>query len=380
MKIQNVADREKLAVRPDPYWVKVAKRCYLGFRKSSSTLPGTWLARCQVETDRREFKSLGDYALHTPSERYRLALKDASAWFDHLLTGGQVEGITVLQACNRYLETLAKKPAYEYTKRYAVAVEPYPLAAMMIDKLLPRDVVAWRKAHSVAPCRTGPRKGKPRTASTFNRDMAALRVALNNAMRDGFVTTDFAWKRALEAIPGAGGKRDLYLSRQDIDNLMSHLDDDVKLFFSALCMIPLRPGALAQATVGDFNRSLGVLSITKDKTKKIQITLPPKTAKFFSNQCFNKTRGALLFTRWDGVAWTKDTWQIPFNRAAKLAGLPAGACVYTLRHTAITNMIQAGVDVLTVAQISNTSVRMIEATYGHLTAAHSANALQVLVR
>jgi integrase len=210
--------------------------------------------------------------------------------------------------------------------------------------------------------------------------MAALRAALNQAMHDGFTTTDFAWQRELVAVPGATGRRDAYLSQTEIDALMANLNDDAKPFFKALCLIPLRPGALAQATVGDFNKALGVLSITKDKTKKIQIALPPMTREFFAAQCVNKLPGALLFTRGDGIAWDKDTWQKPFNKAAKLAALPAQACTYSLRHAGITNMIQAGIDVLTVALISNTSVRMIEATYGHLTASHSVNALQVLAR
>ena len=378
MKIQNVADREKLAVRPDPYWVKVAKGCYLGFRKTSSTLPGTWLARCQIDTDKREFKTFGDYALVTGSERYRLALKDASTWFAHLAKGGQVEGITVLQACQRYTETLDNPASGEYSKRYANCIAPYKLANISLDKLTPRDVAAWRKAHTAAPCITGPRKGQPRSASTLNRDMAAVRAALNQAKHDGFTTTDFAWQRELGAVPGATGRRDTYLGRVEIDAFMTCLDADAKPFFKALCLIPLRPGAMAQATVGDFNKALGVLSVTKDKTKKIQIALPPVTREFFAAQCLNKLPGALLFARGDGVAWTKDTWPAPFNRAAKLASLPAQACTYSLRHAGITNMIQAGIDVLTVAQISNTSVRMIEATYGHLTASHSVNALQVL--
>jgi len=44
------------------------------------------------------------------------------------------------------------------------------------------------------------RKGveSPRAKSTVNRDMTALRAALNHALVDGKVTTDFAWREALE--------------------------------------------------------------------------------------------------------------------------------------------------------------------------------------
>ena len=52
--------------------------------------------------------------------------------------------------------------------------------------------------------------------------------------------------------------------------------------------------------------------------------------------------------------------------------------MYTLRHSTITDLIQAGLDTLTVAQIAGTSVRMIELYYGHLTREHAKTALATL--
>jgi integrase len=43
-----------------------------------------------------------------------------------------------------------------------------------------------------------------------------------------------------------------------------------------------------------------------------------------------------------------------------------GVSMYTLRHTGISLMLWAGVDVITVARITGTSVAMIDATYGHI--------------
>ncbi|MGJ7530784.1 hypothetical protein [Variovorax sp. GB1P17] len=45
--------------------------------------------------------------------------------------------------------------------------------------------------------------------------------------------------------------------------------------------------------------------------------------------------------------------------------------MYTLRHNTITDLVQAGLDTLTVAQIAGTSVWMIELYYGHLTREHA---------
>ena len=52
--------------------------------------------------------------------------------------------------------------------------------------------------------------------------------------------------------------------------------------------------------------------------------------------------------------------------------------MYTLRHSTITDLVQTGLDTLTVAQISGTSVRMIEMYYGHLNREHTKSALATL--
>lgn len=70
--------------------------------------------------------------------------------------------------------------------------------------------------------------------------------------------------------------------------------------------------------------------------------------------------------RANGKAWDRNSWKLPIAAAAKAAGLPAGATAYTLRHAGITDLVSAGLPILTIAQISGTSVEMIERHYGHL--------------
>ena len=57
------------------------------------------------------------------------------------------------------------------------------------------------------------------------------------------------------------------------------------------------------------------------------------------------------------------------------ANLPANVTSYALRHSVITDLIHSGLDTLTVAQLSGTSVVMIEKHYGHLTREHAREAL-----
>ena len=60
------------------------------------------------------------------------------------------------------------------------------------------------------------------------------------------------------------------------------------------------------------------------------------------------------------------------------AGLPAATTAYAMRHSAITDLVTGGLDLLTVAQLSGTSVAMIEKHYGHLQADHAVAALALL--
>jgi integrase len=55
--------------------------------------------------------------------------------------------------------------------------------------------------------------------------------------------------------------------------------------------------------------------------------------------------------------------------------LPDGATTYTSRHSTITDLVNGGLPLLTMAQISDTSAGMIERHYGHLSRHAAAEAL-----
>lgn len=75
---------------------------------------------------------------------------------------------------------------------------------------------------------------------------------------------------------------------------------------------------------------------------------------------------AFLFTRDDGKPWAHSDWDELVKEAAARAQLPAGTCLYTLRHSFITQSLLDGVSTLEVSKIVGTSLTMIEKHYGHL--------------
>lgn len=382
MKIQNVADRERLPVRPDPYWVKVSKGCYLGYRKTSGSAPGNWLARCQSETDKREFRKLGDFSLIPGSDRHDAALKLARDWFKHIGQGGTNDDATVADVCNRYVEALAadgkQKAAKDAKRRFTVYVlDEARLAKTDIQKLTREQVIAWRKRLAKRPIDSGARVGQLRSDSSLNRDMTPFRAALNLALSDDLLTSDSAWLKPLLPIKNADRQRDVYLDLDQRRELSKAASADLKGLIQAAMLLPIRPGALALLTVGDFDKRRGTLRIGKDKTGGRSISLPPATIAHLAAQTADKLPTAPLISTAAGKAWNKDSWKKPFKTAAQTAGL-MNVTLYALRHSAITDMVHDGMDLLTVAQLSGTSLKMIELHYGHLIPGRGATALKVL--
>lgn len=378
--IHQVTQRARLAPRREPYWAPLSKGRHVGYRKMSEGA-GTWVARFYDEgTRKKTYKALGDFSLLPEHQRYDSATRAAAQWFEHLARGGLTTVTTVKDACDHYVShqrrMRSEKAGHDAEQRFKNYVLNDPkLAATDLAKLTPSHIAAWRKALQDKP----KKNGKPRSDSSFNRDMTCFRAALNLALEDGFVTSNFAWRSKLKPLKNVDRRRELYLNIEQRRTFIAHALPDLALFLRGMSVVPLRPGALAQLQVARYDPRLQTLSIGNDKSGRgRRIALPKTTAEFFQKLCDGQPETASIFRRADGKAWNKDAWKHPVSDAVAAAGLPSGTTMYTLRHSTITDLIQAGLDTLTVAQIAGTSVRMIELYYGHLTREHAKTALATL--
>lgn len=381
-----VQSRDKLKPQHEPHWMKVSGGCYLGFRKLTPTSTGTWLARFRDDKGKQQKRSFGEYAELQPSRRFDAAKQAAEQWFAHLGKGGSTEVVTVRLACERYVQHVrdsrGEKPADDLDmrfKRWVYGNEA--LAGTTLAKLTKTRIEAWRNEMVKTPVVVNRDKRevpvtRPRSAASVNRDISALRAALNFAHDAGSVTSDMAWRVALRPSKNADGRRDVYLERDQRKALILNAPPDLAALLRGLSSVPLRPGALAALTVGNFDSRLSVLTIGKDKSgRDRKIKLPEATASEFASRCGDRPTVAPIFCRADGKAWNKDSWKGPIKIAAEAAELSPTVTAYSLRHSVITDLVTGGLDLLTVAQISGTSVAMIERHYGHLRSDHAAVAL-----
>ena len=383
--ITKVDARARAPARREPYWHRIQAGCYLGFRKMTADSHGAWVARYRdEETGKQQHTALGEWSELPPSERFDAASKKGREWFKHLDKGGNNEAKTVGQACAEYVQQLEgsgrSKAANDAKSRFGRWINGTSFGAIELQKLKASTVAAWRTklANTLAiPQNKRDAPSRPRSASTLNRDMTTVRAALNLALENKDVTDDAAWKDKLKPVKNADGRRDVYLDRPQRIALIGAAAEDLAKFLRALSMVPLRPGAMAARVAGDFDARLSTLTIGKDKGgADRKITLPKDTAAFFAAQAQGKKAGDPLLARADGAAWNKDSWKYPVKNAVVVAGLPEKTCAYALRHSTITDLIALHkLDTLTVAQLSGTSLQMIEKHYGHLLRDHAAAAL-----
>ncbi|GGD84252.1 tyrosine-type recombinase/integrase [Croceicoccus mobilis] len=384
--LSKIGERQRLKPKAgdEPHWQRLRAGCYVGYRPSKRGGKGSWFARAyDVDAGRYARKSLGDYGSQTGNEVFNHAKLDAEKWAE-LVEGGGVQSQsleTVADACKEYLKVRPGLIAEGVFRRHVFSD---PIAKVKLDKIRRRHLREWRKRLEDAPAlltrnKGGERRTKVRSVSTVNRDMVPLRAALGRVMQPGPPNTEAAWQEALKPVKGADKRRDLYLDRGERERLLKAADAEIAPFMRALCVLPLRPGALAGLCVKDFDKRTRTLTVGQDKHgRPRQIAVPVIIANFLTEQCKDKLPAASIFRRKDGRKWTKDAWKNPIKAAVSSAKLPLSATAYTLRHSVITDLIRERLPALTVAQLSGTSVAMIERHYGHLVRNDAEDALAAL--
>ena len=380
--LSKVGERDRLKAQREPYWQRLRAGVFLGFRPSKAGGRGTWIARCYDEASGKyKLKALGDFGALPKNEILAVARKEAERLAELVEAGGEVRAKieTVSDACKEYAKTRPETEA-----RFQRYVYGDQIAKVRLDKLRRGHLKEWRERLETRPAlvsrsKEGKAVLRARAASTVNRDMAVFRAALGKVLPPGPPNSEAAWQEALKATSNADGRRTLYLDRNQRRRLLEHMEDEAVPFVRALCLLPLRPGALAALKAGDFDRRTAELTIGQDKAGKARrIQLPKEVVNLLADQARDKLPTAPLFMRANGKAWDKNSWKLPISAAVEASGLPSDATAYTLRHSTITDLVTAGLPLLIIAQISGTSAEMIERHYGHLTSDVAVRALGAL--
>lgn len=399
--------RAKLRIRRAPYWQRVSKGCYLGFRRG----PDTWIARYRDRTGAQHF-----HALHVIE--FDEAKVAAEEWFRQM--GSAVSRTarrgTVREALEKYVTCLQGEgrsaAAATALDRFESIVWPDPLASIPLPSLTRDDFREWRdrlSAYEVIPCRnckverrltrdddgadtvrctrcravlnTADKLVRKRQARTINRHVRAVVAGLNRAVAENHIGNPNAWTiPALADDVDDTGETAVFLDAAQRRALIAASAPDVAAFLRGLELTGARPGELAAATVAHLDAAQGTLTLShrKGRPPKLRpraVVLSDEGAAFFAKHARGKLPGAPLLPTAEGRPFERHEWAGAIRAAIRAHNatargkrrIPATASAYSFRHARISELLQVhGIDPLTVAVQTGTSVKMIEKAYHRL--------------
>lgn len=368
--------RDALAPRREPYWAApLAPGRFIGYRVINGK-PGSWIARARdADTGKQQYNALRG------SDDWDAACKAAREWFASLDAGVITKGpFTVEMACKEYVEDRRQEKSKacgdDAEWRFKKSVYDTTFGRTELVKLRTPAIKKWREGLGV-------------TKAGANRMMTTLRAALNLAVEHNRVspTAAQAWRK-VKQYKNADGRREVFLDLAQRRALIDATTGSVRDLIEAAMLIGARPGELAKATRSQFDartKSVKLFHRKGDGTvKERNVPLTGAALALFERLAKSKLAGALLFTRDDGQPWTRIEWSRRINAAVEVAvvkddkgnalkdddgnevKLPAGTCLYSCRHTYISQAILDGLTTLDVARLTGTSLQMIDKHYGHL--------------
>lgn len=355
-EIHKVRVRAALPPRREPYWgPSLARGRVLGFRKIDAT-SGSWIARARDEASRQRYKALG---LVTDAFDYEAARAAALHWFEAADAGVTDEVVTIADACREYVEDRRREKgegcAHDAKMRFERTVYDTPFGATPLAKLRTPMIKKWRDGLGL---------GK----ASSNRTLTSLKAALNLAVTERRVHPIMAREWG-DVAPhkGASRRRDLFLDLKQRRALLEAATGALRDLMEAVALTGARAGELVNATRAQFDARTGSMTFI-GKTGRRDVPLSPAALDQFKRLAMSKLPGAHLFVRDDGRKWAHSDWDELVRAAANAAKLPSGVCLYTLRHSFITESLINGMPTLDVARLVGTSLMMIEKHYGHLVA------------
>jgi integrase len=419
--IRSVTARKRLQPQKEPYWAKLATGRHLGVFKTAPLGQdgGRWIARWTEPSDSatgsrpKYFRgTLGDITTEQDYDWAKVAaekffVRAERDWKNQQHGGAPMDELrTVQDAVRQYVTNLRSQkgadPADRAAGLFKSTIDGTHFGRIPLDDLHAGQVNQWLRGL----VKDGTRKGR-----TANRIFRQFKAAMNFTKRLGRIDSDNPWTN-VEPFTDSDGRRNAYLRPEQIAAILASCErpkdareelanpdfqyctPDLANLMRACLITGARPGELAKAKVKDFDAITGTLTLVSSKNKKgaakpreFYLT-DTKELKFFTTMAKDKVGDVHLLTRVDGSSWVYSGGKmdgIPRRREWS-AGLRAAVAdankhlqkelripvpseqsgrttMYTARHTAITQMLDSGVEMFAVTDSVGTSPRMLKEHY-----------------
>lgn len=204
------------------------------------------------------------------------------------------------------------------------------------------------------------RKAAGYADATTNRELACLKNLFNMAIKWGW-TADNPVRQV--RFYRENNARLRWLTLEEETELLKHCDQRLKTLVLAGVDTGFRAGELRSLRwqAVDFKR--GTVSVASYYTKNGDPRCNPMTKRL--EQALREYKSA-AGNRADGLVFGPQQWRKSFESAKKLAGLGKDVVFHSLRHTYISRLVMAGVDIRTVQELAGHRTITMTMRYAHL--------------
>jgi integrase len=299
------------------------------------------------------------------------------------------------EAARRYLDELARsngKDLTEKNRRLSLHLIPF-FGQMQLSNIDSLSVERYKKKRQdESSLRGGIRRGveagdrraanpdKLTSNATINRELAVLSHLLNRAVEWRWIQSSPVKMRRFHE-PRTQFE---YLTEEEISRLIMSASRDSHSQIHAFVVIALHSAMRAGEILSlrrefiDFNKLL--IHLPKAKTGARDVPISPNLKQFLEQyvQSFARDCPWLFPSPSSKSGHTEDITK-PWRRIIVAADLASRHITrHTLRHTAITHLVQAGVDLPTVQRVSGHKTFEMVSRYSHQNQQHVQDALSKL--
>lgn len=275
--------------------------------------------------------------------------RQQAAWEGRYFPGrGEAKAITVRKLVDDWLDERASKASIDHDRaRLERAVDHFG-AGRIVASITSAEISAWRKALA----------SEGLAVATINRHLAALRGALNLAVDRELIHRNPMRGVRLEA---ERNERDRLCSREEYERLRDEAIGDLRVVIVMGYWLGMRLGEIAGLEWGRVDVERGTLRLSAAATKEAAAKALPLPAEAVREL-------KALRRRDDGRVFkhTVQTYSRLFGELCdelKIQDLR----FHDLRHTAVTRMLEAGIDLRTIQAFTGHKTLLMVKRYAKVT-------------
>jgi site-specific recombinase XerD len=264
----------------------------------------------------------------------------------------------------------------EYRKYYQQNHKPRSAERMEYALMALCEVFGSKRLNEISPFGIEQYKATRKDAgyadATTNRELACLKSFFNMAIKWG--RTHDNPVRQVRLFRENNGRL-CWLALEEEAELLKHCDQRLKTLVLAAVDTGFRAGELRSLSWQGVDFTRGTVSVASYYTKNGDPRTNPMTKRL--EQALREWKGAAGNTA-DGLVFGPQQWRKSFESAKKLAGLGMDVVFHSLRHTYISRLVMAGVDIRTVQELAGHKTIGMTMRYAHLGPEHKKRAVAKL--